>query len=328
MKSILSLLFFAFFSIHINYSQTPINLTTLKEENLNGSIKTLYHSDINYNTLSNGNVFKQNITVEIKFNQNNLPQELKRFEKNGKLAGFKKFEYNKNGNIISESSFNNDSTIYSEIKYSYNSQNKQTEKHTYDKEGELKNMIKQNYDDTGNNIEIISYDKKMEVERKTVYKYDKDNRLVEHLNYNKFGKSILKRLLTYNVNGLFAEEKRFLQGNYKNKVLFTYNDNSDLIKKKYYSNTGDLKDNYTYEYNSNRQKTTFSELDVNNKTIIQRVYNYDTRGNLIEVIYRNSDNIITGKRTLKYDDFGNWVEIIEYSDNKVKNKRSRKFQYY
>jgi YD repeat-containing protein len=154
------------------------------------------------------------------------------------------------------------------------------------------------------------------------------------------------------------------------KWTWKYDDENNCIESRTYDEYGDITTTYIYkyqdeyvevEYFSNGEKNKWTEKIDKNKNIIENKdktrFIYDSRNNLIEVIYSNNKNIVyeynsDGKLTshgiinikynnkgfienngfmsyeYEYDTQGNWVKKIEFSDGHPILIRERKLKYY
>ncbi len=154
------------------------------------------------------------------------------------------------------------------------------------------------------------------------YKYDSSNRLIEkkfsnqvvYYKYNKLGQLIEKTT--------YFDDKSLL-----NKVLYTYLNNRKKIslykdwnnktyfksEKKYNSLNKEIEDLYYYS----DEKTIYSK----------RYTEYDKYGNITK---HNpfSDELLIVTYSYKYDSTGNWIEKIEYRNDKEKEKTTRTIEYY
>jgi len=142
-----------------------------------------------------------------------------------------------------------------------------------------------------------------------------------------YGSEAYKRQLNGNVKTLeesrfsilkeYDEQNTFL--NFNSIVIFTYNQNKDIVKYEYYYNTGELKRTLTYiydeldneiecvseNYDPPRSSITKSIYDDNNKKVEQHRYKIE------------NDTIFAGRSTLEYDQNNNLIKNTHYTDSVI-----------
>lgn len=151
----------------------------------------------------------------------------------------------------------------------------------------------------------------------TRYKYD-GPKLV---GINVLGKKNTNYKTEYNDGNLISEI--FHTGTHVDSLLYTYNDDGNIVCK--YERNEEKSDSTTYEY---EKGNIHKEISQNGAYI---EYNYDSLGNVTNVkSFDNSKNLLgESKFKYKYDENGNWIVRIIYDVNgKMTNVVQRQYEYY
>ena len=230
----------------------------------------------------------------------------------GKTTGIIITEFNSQGYLIKETSYDEKNKITYVTKYTYDLKNNLIEKSTpqigillinkYDLENkciqtdELKNdkslkfRTKNKFSIDGKLIEANTYNSKGAFYKKSLYKYDEKGNLIDISWYNKDGTLSFKVLKDYDERGNIIKEDNLIDilGERGSTMTFTYNNQSKVIETHFTSNDG-------MEYN--------------------RTTDYDEFGNIVS---ENSSsysplNQFTINYSYTYDNIGNWIARTEIS---------------
>ena len=164
-------------------------------------------------------------------------------------------------------------------------------------------------DKSGKLLEEYMYKSNGTLDRKWVYIYDEKGNNIEEDVYNeKIGNAPLKRVykcddkgnrtegITYNPYRGFASSNKFTN---------FYDDKNQLIEETSYGTNGSI-DVFYNEYDTDRN-------------IVQSIHNS------IGIKYSSSQ---CDTYKYKYDEKGNWIEKLQYTDDKPAFKQVRKIEYY
>lgn len=148
----------------------------------NNGMKT---HEVGYN--SDNEVFNKGV---YKYENGNIIDE-SRYDENNSLFGKFIFHYDSSGAITKEIRYDEAGVLKNTFIYTYNQKKEKTEEKNYLADGTFafRNTFK--YDDKGILIEGCSYHKD-EISSKTSYKYDEKNNIIEEIKYNEKGDMKLK----------------------------------------------------------------------------------------------------------------------------------------
>lgn len=224
----------------------------------------------------------------------------------------------------------------SQVKGGYKSCNTYTYSYKFgsvDLESKQKGKFRYTLDNIGNRIEIedsFPY-------RKITCRYDDSDNLVEEVYSDTSGKMYAKNKYTFDKKGDLQLELYYnSDGKIESKTTYRYDKAGNLIEYEYSTDTYSQK--YIYK---NLDRTIIKELEVlsDGRKVLRTTFKYDAKGTLAETLYHNLDGTTTrfskykyndkglkieeitksddnmfwsGKRTYRYDDFGNVIEEISY----------------
>jgi antitoxin component YwqK of YwqJK toxin-antitoxin module len=149
-------------------------------------------------------------------------------------------------------------------------------------------------------------------------------------NYNDFYK---KKIIELNIHfeNVYEYEFRFGQPDEKTKFLVEhseYDKNGNLIKKGiYYSNKNLAEYEFVHTFSYDDKGNHIETIEKNLKGEVKSIDKYKIEKGLItESVEYNPNGEITNKTIFKYDNYGNWIEVVFYDESgKIKSKRTRKF---
>jgi hypothetical protein len=162
------------------------------------------------------------------------------------------------------------------------------------------------------------------------YSYNSKGQLIKQENFKQYNNTQNfnnYREWKYNTQGQKIEVNSFYKdGTLISKTEFQYDLKGNVTSEFKYLNNGTLLNSYEYEYNEKNQRTILIEYSSSGIKVQDKKYIYDKYGNISTEF---SFGEISGKYIYKYDDKGNWIEMIEMnSKNEVAEKTTRTFIYY
>ena len=161
------------------------------------------------------------------------------------------------------------------------------------------------YNEKGNKIEENHYYSDGSLLDKYTYKYDENGNKIEVNNYYSDGRLILK-------------------------ITYKYDENGNNIEECYHYEDGILSEKHTYKYDENGNIIERNDYNFSSSLDKKYTYKYDEKGNIIEINNYNSDGRLDSKYTYKYkyDKNNNWIQQVEYKNNKPIQIRERIIEYY
>jgi len=224
------------------------------------------------------------------------------------IYGFVLIKYNYNGKWIEYRSFNPDGS------------NRWAELPILD---EKDNMIER-YDYTYSNSDSILF-------RKYINHFDSRDNLVESVRFNTNDSIIEKYIYKYNVNRNVVETLNLKSSDSLNwSVVSSYDKKNNLIEETQFNANKILNEMSTYKYDD---KGNMIEKCVygNDRNLESRTtYSYNEKRDLTEVFFYNMDGRLEKKSTYeyKYDFKDNWIEKVDYINEKVMKITEREIEYY
>lgn len=202
-------------------------------------------------------------------------------------------EYNKDGYIQKNISYNFQGQVGIDIEYFYSDKYLIEKMTKYDDSTFYKIHYKRNNVGQVEEEDITSTNSK--IDSRTFYEYDSSNR-ISKMAY--ISKNAISYCYTYEYGDRFKKEIHCKLG-----LIYLYEYTNGLVSKRTeYESNGEVLKEKLYEYNQNRDIILEIELMNNKETDrIQYEYNYDNKGNWID---RSSKN----KVGMKLE----WKRIIEY----------------
>ncbi len=211
--------------------------------------------------------------------------------------------YNYNQQIVLRKNYRSEGTVFSSVEFEYNKTNNLIKEREF-RNGNLDVVRMYKYNNDGNLQIIDSHDSNGKHLIKGEYKYDSKGNNIEELFFGSDGKLMIKHVFEYDNRGNKIEAINSYDGFDNNRVIYTYDDESNLIEEK--------------------------EYDKNGKLTGKKSFSYDKENNIVEEIIYGLKTDENDKWTYeyKYDTMNNWIERTDFSDNVPKYIVKRKIKYY
>ena len=169
------------------------------------------------------------------------------------------------------------------------------------------------------NLEKENLNGKIKILKETRYEaVEKDGKITK-------GEKIYDSVVTmYDETGNATERKEYApDGGLVRADICKYDNNGNQIEEsRYNADRCEWKGVYNYDEKGNLIEV--SDYGVNSK----RVYKYDKKGNRIEYRYYNSDGSLNNKLAFKYDERGNMIERNRYdSDGDLQGTITLKYEF-
>lgn len=218
----------------------------------------------------------------------------------------------------------------------------------------LKGKVKSVREFTYENIDNLEDIQKNKPSGKFVVFYNIKGNLTKRYSYHSDGRLVVNNIYKYDNEGFLIERIIFTLGEMDFRYTFKYDEKGNKIEMTCYNSDGSLNDKTTYKYdikdnqveiimyNSNEKLEEKSEYTYNDKDIkmdgklelfkpdgsldFSTIYNYDEKGNKIELYSYESNRNFRNNDTFKYDDKGNLIEFISlYPNGNVYSKDTYKY---
>lgn len=320
----------------------PTISSTIKNDvsyyGFNGKVKSV-KSEV-FNLIPEKDTFKIGKKINgISFDQNSLLEfnhfgnlvSLKEFLADGKVRGEMIYTYDKNNRLTKRREIDSygKGSVY-DYEFSYNSQDSVTQVIFSDdnfrrvhkierdeKNRPIKSEVIQN--DTILTTYIVMYDQNNNVVTENEFR-NKDTpvKLIERI-FNKQNLKVKEQVVEYNTWDTLNYENRFTYDKNKNLVLEKYNIEYDSI-------FTEVKN--TYHKNGKLKEST--RTPKGSSYFVIRAQKFNENGDLIE--YSRDSNDDEPKEVwsynFKYDPKNNWIEKVEFKDNKPLRIVKRTIEYY
>lgn len=251
--------------------------------------------------------------------------------RDGKIESVKSYSYDRNGNLIEESTKKDE--VSTKIIHRYNLLNYKIESVYYKSDGTVERKISYVYDETGLLLETIGRLDDGRIFMKDTYLYDDDGNVVEFKNtmkkfiirYDSFRNILsiakysryfkVQDSVQFNLNELFSmnynRSGNLLEmismradSSIKIKTKYLVNEIGDLIEEKEYTSENKLVYVRNLKYDKNRN--LIEETGIDRSMKFRNVYRYDSRGNRTEWI--EYDQINEPATLTKYS-FGRYADV-------------------
>jgi len=267
-------------------------------------------------------------------------------------------EFNQLGNLVSSKEFLTNGNVSEEIIYTYDINSRLTNRKEIDNYGKgsfYDNEFLYNSKDSVTQWIISNKDfkrihkierdennrpiKSEVIQNDTVFntysvKYDLNNNAISEneFRFNDIPVKLLAR--SFNKQNLKEKEqvveyKTWDTLIYENRYF--YDKNKNLILEKFIIENDSTYEEITYDYHSNRElKTIRTTPKGNYKYFTIQTQKYNEKGDLIENLMEPSDGKpkTVWKYQYKYDSSENWIEKVNYKDNKPLSILKRTIEYY
>lgn len=184
------------------------------------------------------------------------------------------------------------------------------------------------FDEHGYKAENNTYNKVGNLSQKVIYKYDDKGKRLSRDLYNAYGKLQMKFLYVYDNKGAkIAYNSYSPTGELNDSYLYKNDDKGRMIEEVWIKKDKSFGSKYTYEYDKMGKvakmcQYTASEKQVDNCTS----YKYDKNGRISEIEIYNSNNSLSRRSVITYDEKGNEKEI-KYYDGKGTFLEERSYTY-
>lgn len=238
--------------------------------------------------------------------------------------------YNNTGYLLEEKNFYYDGSVYLSVLYSYDEKGKLVNRSNFNhgKKGYSKEF---EYDENGNMINEYDLTPTGIAQRNWAYKYDKKGNNIER-SYTYFldESNDFKTLYEYDNDGNKVQESTYDKYGIQNTIIFYKHDtNGNLIEEKVYSKS-DLF--YTNEFKYDSKGNILEDIQTTSENEKIKISNkYDSNGNLISKIRISSQNKeydFNYSYQYDYDNLGNWIKRVKFTNGKPQFIRERTIEYY
>ena len=203
------------------------------------------------------------------------------------------------------------------IEYSYDDNGNATEEDTYNADGSLRENRGSVYDADGNELESWTYSVLLG-NSKTTYTYDDRGNILTRNSQSGLA-YVAKFDYVYDESGYVLSCVEYLfngsEYNYFEKTEFVRDEAGNVLSKKCYGETGELK--YAYEFTRDAEGRKLTEVctDGNGVVSYSSELTYDAHGNILTSIIYNGDGTVSNRYDYEYeyDSHGNILVAREYS---------------
>jgi hypothetical protein len=217
----------------------------------------------------------------------------------------KYLSFNIEGNIVDQKLFNTDGSLVSKFYHKYDSEGNLLEEYWYNSDGSLdqKHIYKYIFDNSDKLVLIELYNASDSLIKKEAYNYNDSGELTSKFLYKPDGSLGEKESYKYDINGNLLE-------------LLNY-DSDDILSTK-----------TVYKYDS-LGKILIDEWYTPDELMMVTIFEYDSMGNLdIEGVYLPQSNFSEIKKSVVFDDNGNWIKRVIYKNRYPSYIVLRDITYY
>ena len=174
------------------------------------------------------------------------------------------------------------------------------------------------FDENGNQIDMKYYSGgNLYFEMK--YTYDAKGHLIADQKYNERGDLKEENRYTYDAKGNKSEKHKYRYGDFKGKVVYTYDDMGLMIEESTYGSDDLLQSKSTYKYDDKGNNTEGILYDSKGNLDTKFTQRYDEDNHMIEAkSYDEEDQVIDPVYSFTYEfennDNGNWIKKIMFSN--------------
>lgn len=214
--------------------------------------------------------------------------------------------------------------------YQYGENDNEIEYKYYYPEKTLLRVLTNEYDQKGN----LAKTKVYEVGGDTTfydYKYDEKGNEIEEVSYE-------NDTLSYRISNEFNSHGHKIKSTWYDDMgligtetfAHKYSDNGEIIEKKSFNFNGELNDRRVYSYENGM---LLNELRYNGNSILiyKQIEKYDSKGHNIESTfydYVEGELVRKIKAVSINDEKGNWIEMKQYVNDKLKSIKKREINYF
>lgn len=218
-------------------------------------------------------------------------------------------EFDPNGNVIKERSYNSAGEFHEFNDYVYDDKGFLIEKIIYLDEDEIAERAVYTNDASGKHLKKTTIYQESS-EDYTEYSYDNDGRIVEKVRKDEDGYVEERATIEYNGDKIIAEVNYGLENALIQKTSFVYDEAGNMVSAKYedYLDGDITRTDTVYNEAGLREKTLTYDLEEH--LVAKSVFEYDDRSRMIEVI--EEDRKSYKKTKLGYNDSDNVILQEEY----------------
>ena len=222
---------------------------------------------------------------------------------------------------------------FGNIRLTYNNRGYWTEYRSHSADGSPIWTEKPEYDNDGSMRMIGRRDYKYDsiLWRKYIYIHEKNSGNVSAAFCRNAADSLLWRLACrYDKDGNIVESCRYNDaGARESKKLYVYDEKGNVIKITSFNGNNESTTS-THQYDENGNRTEIREYDENVDLIKRTVYFYNDSGLRSESHVYNDKNILDKRLSYdyRYDRKGNWIEKIEFLNDKAVKITERQIEYF
>lgn len=209
------------------------------------------------------------------------------------------------------------------------------ESKVYNYLGHLTDNIQYRYNEQHRLIEVTDYG--MNPPIRTTIKYDEKGNTTEISYLDIEDKVIAQSLFLYDDKGNKIEHQEYGKNHQLLlRTIYLYTENN-LVEEYRYNADGHRIKYKRYEHQSTKENTeppvndTPAEKEIRDEEdnlIYKYTYQYNDRGDVIQSIRYSNNNVEVSTYRYQYDSEGNWIEKIQYSGKKPLYITERKIEYY
>jgi hypothetical protein len=258
----------------------------------------------------------------------------------GNLLWEKEFEFNLMGKITSEKSHYTQNRKWDPVDktssciFEYNDSNNLISE-TFYEENKLSSKYIYKYNDIGLKSEWSQYSNTGSLKWKTTYEYNAKHKIIRETSYT--GNGILEDEVTYiyDQKGNNVQRNNLAMSSGKSKDIMKYNLKYKVVEEKnFYTSYCEfcrLEHHRTYDYDLKGNIIEITDYNIeNNKVDSKTTFKFDLNNNLLEsnTVKTQSYESEQEKYQYSYDDTKNWIQMIEYKNSIPYHITKRKISYW
>ncbi len=357
-KLILFTLLFAFFTISSAHAQAHMERAASLHHGLNGPVKSVkqfkYEAVEKFGKIEAGPKVKEPVHFLKNYNRDgNIKEEVRYASKGFRTEGRTRWIYDTNGKNAGVFIHNSRDEITSSIRkmykddqlkerttkdvdnlpvtttiFEYDKKGQWIESSEYDASGVLLSKVLNEYDQQGKLIEYGYYDSKGNLIEKRSFKFADDGKELEYRSYNREG-LLEKRISKYDSQNRLIQLDRFsdTETNWKNRVIFTYNEKSQVTQLDSLSSAGGIS-KFAFQFDENGNVINSSEKDTHGQLIEEITYEYNRDNQPTQILNHHPQDNMREKIVYEYDSYGNWIRKIDYVNEIPLTITRRDILYY
>jgi antitoxin component YwqK of YwqJK toxin-antitoxin module len=227
-------------------------------------------------------------------------------------------EYDVNGNLICQKSFNRDQENGEHVEYRYNDLNQVIEELIFFDDDQLAETHRYEYDEQGRvKYESISY---QEGSMDHVnYTYHSNGKLHERVQEDEEGTVESREVTEYDGEKLTRESLYDAEGELVSDTRHTYDEKGNLIETIAWTAEHDEQVKISYEYDEKGRRECTETFSGTGQIVARTTVTYDDKDNVIEML--EEDTIATKNTKITYDEKEQAVLQEEFNEQEELNHR-------